>query len=195
MRRLLMKINIYMSGVGGQGIGVLSEVLIRAYNDAGYNATGVDTHGLAQRGGMVESHLRIGAGGGNPLIEKGHADIALCLERTEAYRVPDGYLKRGGSLIYYDTSWQSLAVRLGPEKEITAEEVKAKAEKNDIQVYRVFSERLKDARMQNIGLITGAIEENLLPGLGLANIENALKLLFTGSVLEENLKILEPAGW
>ena len=52
--------NIYMAGVGGQGIGLLAEVLTRACVAAGYNVRGCDTHGLAHRGGVVVSHLRIG---------------------------------------------------------------------------------------------------------------------------------------
>ena len=42
--------NIYLCGVGGQGIGLLSEILLRAADYAGYCAKAVDTHGLAQRG-------------------------------------------------------------------------------------------------------------------------------------------------
>ena len=52
--------NVFMIGVGGQGIGLLSEVLIRAADRAGHRVKGVDTHGLAQRGGPVISHLRLG---------------------------------------------------------------------------------------------------------------------------------------
>lgn len=53
--------NVYMSGVGGQGIGLLSEVLLRAADYAGYRVKAVDTHGLAQRGGIVVSQVRMPA--------------------------------------------------------------------------------------------------------------------------------------
>ena len=52
--------NVYMTGVGGQGIGLLSEILLRAADHAGHTVKGVDTHGLAQRGGIVVSSLRFG---------------------------------------------------------------------------------------------------------------------------------------
>ena len=52
--------NIYITGVGGQGIGLLSETLLRSADHAGLNVKAVDTHGLAQRGGIVISHLRFG---------------------------------------------------------------------------------------------------------------------------------------
>ncbi|MDC7226976.1 MAG: 2-oxoacid:acceptor oxidoreductase family protein [Spirochaetales bacterium] len=185
-----LSLNIYMSGVGGQGIGVLSEVLIRAYDDAGYEVKGVDTHGLAQRGGKVESHLRIGGPAGSPLIEPGTADIAVCLERTEAYRALVTYLKPGGVLIYYNTSWQSLNVRIGDEKEVTEALIKTEAENRTSSVYEILTENLPDVRLQNIGLLAGALREDLLPGLASANIENALQVLFSGDVLSSNLEIL-----
>ncbi len=43
--------NIYMTGVGGQGIGLLSQTLLRGADHAGLEVMAVDTHGLAQRGG------------------------------------------------------------------------------------------------------------------------------------------------
>ncbi len=54
--------NIYITGVGGQGIGLLSQALLRAVDHAGINAIAVDTHGLAQRGGVVVSRIRCGSG-------------------------------------------------------------------------------------------------------------------------------------
>jgi indolepyruvate ferredoxin oxidoreductase, beta subunit len=52
----MQSFNIYLCGVGGQGIGLLCEILLRAADYAGYTAKAVDTHGLAQRGGML-AHL------------------------------------------------------------------------------------------------------------------------------------------
>ncbi len=58
--------NIYMAGVGGQGIGLLSEVLLRGLDKTGVTVRGVDTHGLAQRGGVVVSQIRTGEGQFSP---------------------------------------------------------------------------------------------------------------------------------
>jgi indolepyruvate ferredoxin oxidoreductase beta subunit len=100
-----MTFNIYMTGVGGQGIGMLSEVLLRAADYAGYDVKAVDTHGLAQRGGMVVSHLRIGKQVYAPLVPKGEADMVVSLERHEAFQALIHMLKPGGVLIYYDAVW------------------------------------------------------------------------------------------
>ena len=67
----MKSMNIYLCGVGGQGIGLLSEVMIRTALSAGYNVMGADTHGLAQRGGTVVSHLRIGPEVFTPLVPEG----------------------------------------------------------------------------------------------------------------------------
>ena len=82
----MKRFDIYMSGVGGQGIGLLSEVVIRAADHAGLPVCGVDTHGLAQRGGMVESFVRIGGEVTTPLVRRGAASLVMALERTEAMR-------------------------------------------------------------------------------------------------------------
>lgn len=78
--------NIYMTGVGGQGIGLLSQSLLTAIDLAGIKAIAVDTHGLAQRGGVVVSRIRCGANVHSPLIMKGCANLILALEVHEAMR-------------------------------------------------------------------------------------------------------------
>ena len=88
--------NIYMAGVGGQGIGLLSEVLLRAADHAGQPVKSVDTHGLAQRGGIVVSQLRIGQPAYSPLIGAHDADLVIALERHEAMRAAESMLKQAG---------------------------------------------------------------------------------------------------
>lgn len=186
-----MKCNIYLNGVGGQGIGVLSELVIRAYDDAGFQVKGVDTHGLAQRGGSVESHIRIGYPSGSPLIEAGKADIVLSLELTEAYRALYGLLRDGGHLAYFDTLWQSLPVRLEAEKAPDAEMIGTAAAARNVSVLRVGTDGSGDVRMQNIMLLAESVKCGVLPGIAAGNIRSALIQLFSGEVLEKNLGLLE----
>ena len=94
--------NIYLAGVGGQGIGLLSEIILRAGDHAGLTVKGVDTHGLAQRGGIVKSQIRIGRHVHSPLIPEGEADIVLALERHEALLAMNLALKNNGTLVYYN---------------------------------------------------------------------------------------------
>ena len=69
----MREFNIYMAGVGGQGIGLLADVLTRACMAAGHRVLGADTHGLAQRGGIVISHLRLGDLPCTPRVPAGEA--------------------------------------------------------------------------------------------------------------------------
>ncbi|MDN5341640.1 MULTISPECIES: 2-oxoacid:acceptor oxidoreductase family protein [Oceanotoga] len=186
-----MRQNIYIIGVGGQGIGLLSEVIIRAADYAGLPVMGVDTHGLAQRGGTVQSHVRIGEGIHSALIKKGYADIVISLERTEALRGVNEFLKDGGSLIYYDTSWQTLSVRLGKDKEITNEDINKICKERNIKVYRVFDENLEDARMQNVVVLNEIKNNEIIKYIKREDYLKALKDLLPEYALEKNLRIFE----
>ncbi len=107
--------NVYVAGVGGQGIGLLSGVLGAAMVDAGHALRGCETHGLAQRGGVVVAHLRLGEAAFAPRVPPGEADLVISLERLEAHRGIVTMLRPGGRVIYYDAQYQPLAVRLGEE--------------------------------------------------------------------------------
>jgi indolepyruvate ferredoxin oxidoreductase, beta subunit len=78
--------NILFSGVGGQGILLASELTALAQLQAGYDVKKSEVHGMAQRGGSVEAHLRYGERVYSPLIEPGTADILVAFEILEAVR-------------------------------------------------------------------------------------------------------------
>ncbi|MFZ5775042.1 MAG: indolepyruvate oxidoreductase subunit beta [Thermodesulfobacteriota bacterium] len=79
--------NIHFCGVGGQGILLASELTAYALLAAGFDAKKSEVHGMAQRGGSVEAHLRFGRGKVySPLIEPGTVDIMLAFEMMEAAR-------------------------------------------------------------------------------------------------------------
>ncbi|WP_290595742.1 MULTISPECIES: indolepyruvate ferredoxin oxidoreductase subunit beta [unclassified Archaeoglobus] len=80
-----MKLNIVIVGVGGQGALTTSGILARAAMRAGLNVITAETHGMAQRGGSVEVHVRLGDVKA-PLIPEGGADVMIALEPSEAIR-------------------------------------------------------------------------------------------------------------
>ncbi|HNW82615.1 MAG TPA: 2-oxoacid:acceptor oxidoreductase family protein [bacterium] len=187
----MKKMNIYMTGVGGQGIGMLSEILVRAVNYAGYKLKAVDTHGLAQRGGIVVSQLRIGDGINSPLIESGDADLVISLERHEALRAMNSMLKNGGTLVWYDTSWQPLSVRTGQDAEVRSDDVSSVALKKNVRNLRVYRDNLPDTRMQNITLLSEIIKNSLISGLELSHCEKAMKELMNEKLFVRNLAVLK----
>jgi len=182
--------DIFMIGVGGQGIGLLSETLIRAFDYTKAPVIGVDTHGLAQRGGTVISHLRVGPDAHSPLIRAGRADLVIALERHEALRGMQTQLRPGGQLVYYDAEWQPLAVRLRKAERVTPEQIAEAGKKQNATLHRVFDETLSDPRMQNVAVIAYMVKNRLLPGVDKGHIERALSELLDGLTLQKNLDLL-----
>ena len=76
---------VYFTGVGGQGTLLATSVLAEAAILAGYHAVTSEIHGMAQRGGVVESTVLIGEMK-SPIISDGEADILLGFEPVETYR-------------------------------------------------------------------------------------------------------------
>lgn len=88
-------IDVLICGIGGQGILKASEVLGVAGMKAGYHVKKSEVHGMAQRGGSVESHVRIGRRVQSPLIQPATADYLVCFDAEEGERM-SFYLKPGG---------------------------------------------------------------------------------------------------
>lgn len=74
-----------ISGVGGQGVLLITRIFAHFALEEGYPIIGSEDHGMSQRGGSVMTHLKIG-NFNSPLVKKGNADILLSLEKNEAYR-------------------------------------------------------------------------------------------------------------
>lgn len=182
--------NIYLTGVGGQGIGLLSEILLRAADHAGFPVKGVDTHGLAQRGGIVVSQIRIGNDVHSPLIRQGEADLVVALERHEAFRGIAAFLKDGGVAIYYDAVWQPLPIRLNQASEVTNDAILAYCSGRKIQVFRILRPGLIDARMQNMAVLAGIHRNHLIPGISLDHYSHAMSDLMEGAMLEKNMALM-----
>jgi indolepyruvate ferredoxin oxidoreductase beta subunit len=183
--------NVYVCGVGGQGIGFLAEAMARAADHAGIPVRGCDTHGLAQRGGMVSSFLRLGPAAHSPIVRPGEAGLVVALERTEALRAAREWLAPGGDLVWYDSLWQPLPVRLGEEAAVEAREVEEACAALGARLHRLTPGRLADPRMQNAAALGEVARKGLLPGVGMGHFREALADLMEGKALEENLALLE----
>ena len=93
-----MVLNIVFSGIGGQGIVVASDIFCEAALLDGLDVAKAEVHGMAQRGGSIVAHVRVGENVQAPLIETGKADIILGFEVLEAARVLP-MLKKNGTVI------------------------------------------------------------------------------------------------
>jgi indolepyruvate ferredoxin oxidoreductase beta subunit len=79
-------IDFLLTGVGGQGTILASDVLVNVGLAAGFQAKQAEVHGMSQRGGSVTSHVRWGEVVYSPLIGAGEADVLLAFEKLEALR-------------------------------------------------------------------------------------------------------------
>ena len=89
-------IDLLLAGTGGQGIILASNLLGEVAMESGYDVKKSDVLGMAQRGGAVVSHVRLGDNVRSPLAQKGKVDVILSLEMLEAarwveYLRPEGY--------------------------------------------------------------------------------------------------------
>ena len=93
-----MNKDIMICGVGGQGTVLASKIIAASAMDEGNAVHSAETIGMAQRGGPVTSHVRIGEDAFSPLIPVGGADLLIAVEPSEAVRNLK-YLKKDGFVI------------------------------------------------------------------------------------------------
>ena len=93
-----MNKNIVLCGVGGQGTVLASKLIAAAAMKKNIPVMSAETIGMAQRGGSVFSHIRMGEGLYSPMIAKGTADIIIGFEPGETVRMLP-YLKENGQII------------------------------------------------------------------------------------------------
>jgi indolepyruvate ferredoxin oxidoreductase beta subunit len=189
----MKQMNIYLCGVGGQGIGLLAGVLAQSCLAAGYRVRGCDTHGLAQRGGTVVSHLRIGDQLFTPMVPPGHADLVIGLERLETLRAVSVMLRPGGTVIYYDSTYQPIHVRMGQAKYPTSAQLADAAAARSARLERVAME-LPDARMQNVALLGRLAAIQAISGVDIEIVQEALNTVLSARAREANLAVFEKAA-
>ena len=110
-------IDILLAGGGGQGTVLAAKVLAQAAQSKGWQVRTAETIGMAQRGGNVTSHVRMGSGGEevfSPLITPGTADIVIALEPGEAARALP-FLAPGGVLVTATTAIQPVTAALASQ--------------------------------------------------------------------------------
>ena len=111
----MKKLDLFITGVGGQGNILASDIVSEAAIKAGYDVKKTDTLGMAQRGGSVVSNVRIAQHVYSPLIKEGDVDILLAFEKLEAARWAY-FLQNSGLAIVNDQSLPPLSVSTGNEQ-------------------------------------------------------------------------------
>jgi len=108
------KMRIFLAGVGGQGTLTATNLISLIAMDKNIDVTSGEIHGMAQRGGIVESTVLLG-GYLSPKIDVGEADVLLGFEPVETLRSLK-YLKKGGSVVWNTEPTYPVGVSTGMEK-------------------------------------------------------------------------------
>ena len=152
------RFDLLLTGVGGQGNILASDIIGEVALTAGYDVKKTDTLGMAQRGGSVVSHVRIAEKVYSPLIQEGAVDILLAFEKLEGIRWAN-YLRPGGIVIINDYAVPPLSVNLGAEKYPSDTEVMQLLQQRTGKIYLVPGTlkaiELGNARALNIFMLGG----------------------------------------
>ncbi|MBW6463823.1 MAG: 2-oxoacid:acceptor oxidoreductase family protein [Firmicutes bacterium] len=134
-----MYYDIYLVGVGGQGILTIGEIVAEAALKRDLPANFYPTKGMAQRGGFVKAQLRLGRDNVGPSIAEKGADLVIAMELSESLKALR-YLKPDGDFVLYSSVWSPTAVMLGKAPYPTVEEVLAEIEKTGGKIIHVKPE-------------------------------------------------------
>jgi indolepyruvate ferredoxin oxidoreductase beta subunit len=150
------KMDLLVTGVGGQGVVLASDIIGETAIAAGYDVKKTDTLGMAQRGGSVVSHVRMASKVFSPLIREGTADLLLAFEMLEAARWGH-YLRPGGIAIVNIYQQPPLSVSLGQEKYPARDEIAATLKRQTDQIYFVEgtgqAQKLGNVRTLNLFML------------------------------------------
>ena len=186
------RLRIYFVGVGGQGTLTATNLLARAALDAGLTAVGGEVHGMAQRGGVVESALLLG-GWRSPRVDHGEADILLGFEPLETLRgLP--YLRPGGAVFSSSDPLAPLSVALGqsvyPGLERVRREVAEVADKAWFLPCRSLGREAGSIQSGGTALLGAACASGLLP-IDFDDLTSAIRRHLPAKIQAANLKAAE----
>lgn len=186
------RIRIYMTGVGGQGTLTATTLLARAALDQGQDVVAGEVHGMAQRGGVVESVVLLG-GWKSPKLGHGEADVILGFEPLETLRGL-AYLAPGGCVFSSLDPMPPLGVSMGREQYPPLEEIRqAVAERAPRHWFIPCRELGREAGAilsGNTALLGAVCGAGVLP-FGPEALEAAIRKYLPPKLQDSNLKALE----
>ena len=192
-------INVMLTGVGGQGTVLASKVLAQAAQDKGWHVRTAETIGMAQRGGSVVSHVRMGNLGeqvASPLISRGAADLIIAFEPAEGARVLP-YLGPTGVLVTATTAIPAVTSTLGNEPYRGAQVIRALAtafenapERLVIVPDAAILKRIGNRRALNTVLLASAVAIGHVP-IGIDDLYAAVEICVRPAYVDLNLRAID----
>lgn len=200
-----MNLNCLITGVGGQGTVLMARLIGNAAILKGADVLGAETIGMAQRGGSVVSHIRIGEGPRSPLIPPGRADLVIAFEPAEAVRVLP-FLAPSGRLLALDRGVAPVTSSLSANGDADGKDGGAKAGYDPSAMTAYLRQtlegrlsivdgeglirRLGNARAINVALLGAAVKLGFLPFTA-AEIGEVITTKLPQRFVEMNLAALE----
>ncbi len=178
--------NMVIVGTGGQGLITLLQIISEAAMSEGYNIRTSELHGLSQRGGSVEVHIRFGKKIFSPMVTQGKADLVLGLEEQEILNGVYFANPKTNFLINQFIIPIPLKKPLS-ETEILAQLKKVSKNITVVPAEKICQEKLGNSVVSGIYLISFASFKNLMP-LKPISIQKAIKKIIPEKFLELNLK-------
>lgn len=182
-----MRRDCILCGVGGQGTVLASKLIAQAALQKGIAVHTAETIGMAQRGGSVMSHVRMGEGVYAPLIAKGQADLIIGFEPGEAVRCLT-YLKKTGTVLCVQGGIRPVTDSLG-EGAYDGQDMCAFLKENGPRHLLLNEAELGTARVLNVALLGAAAESGLL-GFSISDFEAAITEKLPEAYWDMNRKAL-----
>lgn len=165
-------LNCMIAGVGGQGTVLASKLLAEAALSKGLDVRTAETIGMAQRGGSVVSHVRMGDAVHSPLIPLKSADILIALEPAEAVRMFP-YLSEGGVVLVCSTSVKPMT-SAGYSSEPMLDFLKVNVKKLTVIDGKELTKKCGSVKVLNVAMLGAAVAGGLFP-FDMDDMEAALK--------------------
>lgn len=186
--------NLIVTGIGGQGILTLGSIITEAALKQGYDVTQAELHGLSQRGGHVDIHIRFGEKIYSSLILPGRANLIIGLEPLETLRVIKYASKQNKTTTLTDTYvikplTMSVKKERYPSIENMAEKIEQFSSKTiTLNATATAKKEVGNAMLANVYLLGFA--SAILP-IKEEFLVQAIKETVREKYIEDNLKIFE----
>ena len=184
-----MKKDIILAGVGGQGILTIATIIGDAAASAGVNLKQAEVHGMSQRGGDVQSNLRLSTEAiHSDLIKQGSADIIISMEQMEALRYLP-YLSKEGVVVTSSNTFKNIPNY--PDEQALMSELEALPNVAVLPIEDLAKQNNmpKSAKVVLLGMASGYIEI-----LSPEQLRESIKRLFSSkgeSIVEMNCKAFD----
>ena len=184
--------NIILCGVGGQGTVLASRLISSAAMARNIPVLSAETIGMAQRGGSVFSHLRMGEGLCSPMIARGEADLILGFEPGEAVRLLP-FLKPDGQMVVSSRPVMPVTAALadtGYRAETMLEYLSARVSRLTVVDAEKALETVGSPKVLNLILLGTALRSGAL-GLEAEDLKDAVRRLIPEKFHELNFRALD----